>query len=1214
MAFELTSEQRAAVENEGGQLLVSAAAGSGKTRVLVERLLRRVDAGEDVDRFLVITFTNAAAAELRGRIMDAILERVAADPSNLRLRRQAQLLGRAHIGTIHSFCGSVIRENAHRLRLPPDFRVCDEKEAGILKQSALADLLDELYDAGDPEFNALADEMGAGRDDSGLVNVILDTHVKLLSHPSPEKWAKEQLKALDLEDIADAGETVWGQVILERIHESAGYWASELRKVLHGTAGQEKFQKGYGRSIEVTLTGLNELYASAELGWDEARRALANVEFPRASGAPGFERDIANRNACRDAVRKLPELIWDSSEKALEDMRATAPVVRSLLRTVLEFDRRYSELKRKRGVLDFSDQEHMALRLLVDGETGKPTETAREIAGRFTEIMVDEYQDVNEIQEEIFGAVSREGNNIFMVGDVKQSIYRFRLADPTIFLRKYTSFPDAKGAEKGEPRKVVLSRNFRSSPGVLEAVNFVFENLMSPGLGDLEYGPGERLYPPEGVEDAGEPAVELDVLSVREPAVDGKKTDKKDADDDGDGGDKTVTEALFAARRIKEIVKNETLPDGQGGRRPVTWGDFAVLMRSPSLSAEVWQQVFAAEGVPLSSAQSTDFFSQEEVSLALSMLSVIDNPRQDIPLITVLRSPACGFSSQELAEIRLADKSGDFWQALNAAAKENAKCRDFLEKLQRLRELAPDLTADGLLWEVYTGTRLFAVVSAMPDGQGKRENLMLLLELARSCEGAGYRGLFGFMTWVRRLREQNAGPEVETRARDNSVRLMSIHRSKGLEFPIVILAGLSRRFSNEDARVRLPIHPQLGPGPKRTDVKRRIEYNTIARRAVSLKLRREMLSEELRILYVAMTRPRERLIMLASYADAFKGTEKLMNVSVPASPEVLGSMLTMADWLMVPALKRPESKEIRFGRACEMTGAGRAWDVRLITPKWFENQTGEIPREAGAETEEIKAPPELAERLEFVYPYAKAVNMPSKVTATELKGTAASEDAAQEAQSLTPRPEWADRDAESAAEDLPGSERNKTYGFIYPPEKPAFMGGRGGLTAAEKGTATHLFMQYADYSYCKDAAGVRRELERLMEKRLLSSEQARAVDPNVIARFFASLPGRLILGAEKLHRELKFSLLVNSEELPGFEAGEKVLLQGVVDCCVERGGKLTVIDFKTDRVTEKTIGERAEYYAGQLRTYALALRRMFGMPVERKILCFLTAGRFVETE
>ncbi|MGM9522373.1 MAG: helicase-exonuclease AddAB subunit AddA, partial [Oscillospiraceae bacterium] len=855
--IKLTPEQAEATVNSGGQLLVSAAAGSGKTKVLVERLLKRVDAGLDVDDFLIITYTNAAAAELRGKIMDAIYERLADEPENKRLRREAALCGKAQIETIHSFCSGVIRENAHILGIAPDFRIADENESLLLKQDVLSNMLDELYDSGGAEFFALADTMGAGRDDSALGSVILDTHTKLLSHPDPEKWVDKQIKMLRLDGAEDAGKTVWGRVLMDKARDTAQFWEGRIGAVLSEAAANPDFEKAYGESLRVTLSGIERFKTALEAGtWDEAREASA-VSFPRPKNISGFDDLKEVRTQCRKALEKTAELFYDSSEKCLGDMRLTAPAVSSLLKTVLLFENKYSAEKRRRGILDFSDQEHLALKLLVDGETGEPTRTAREISLRFAEIMVDEYQDVNEIQELIFGAVSREGRNIFMVGDVKQSIYRFRLADPTIFLRKYLSFKDAQDAEDGEGRRIILSRNFRSRAEILNAANFVFKNVMSVKFGDMDYTPREYLYPGASYPESSEPPVELYVIDA------GSEIEEESQDD------KTDVEARFAAGRIRELVGSAMVSDGVGGLRPADFGDIAILMRSPRSRLPKWIAALSEQGIPVAAETSSGFFGEMEVSIALSLMYIIDNPRQDIPLISVLRSPVYGFTSEELARIRLEDQEGDFYSALKKSAGKEEKSALFLKELEDFRRAAPDMTSDELLWHVCGKTGLFAIVSAMPGGEKRRANLMRLFEYARSFESAGYKGLFGFVTYMRRLQEQGETPQPDAGAgAENAVTIMSIHKSKGLEFPIVILADTTRRFNTEDSKKPLLIHPELGVGPKRVDIARRIEYPTIARRAVRAGMLSEGLSEELRVLYVAMTRAKEKLIMLCSFTDA----------------------------------------------------------------------------------------------------------------------------------------------------------------------------------------------------------------------------------------------------------------------------------------------------------------------------------------------------------
>ncbi len=1156
--IKLTPEQAEAVRQRGGALLVSAAAGSGKTRVLVERLMSYLDEGVDIDEFLIITYTNAAAAELRGKILDALYERAAAEPGDMRIRRQINLCGRAHIETIHSFCLGLIRENVSTLGLSPDVRVADETECSNLRRDVLEELIEEQYSTGEQSFRELADTMGAGKDDTTLVETVLDAHTKLMSHPDPVEWVDNQLKVLELEGVTDLAQTPWGRILMERAKRSVKWQEHRLSELMDEP---EPFVKAYGPSLAATLNGLKQLREALDISWDEARRV--EIPMPRPKGVSGFEEQKLVRKQCIEEIKKLSEFFYDDSDKALSDLRKTAPVVRAVLKLTLQFEECYSARKRRRNVLDFSDQEHLALRLLQDPEFSAET------AGRFREIMVDEYQDVNAIQEAIFNAVSRDGKNIFMVGDVKQSIYRFRLADPGIFLHKYSSFRNAGEAGEGEPRKVVLSRNFRSRGDILDAVNYVFRNVMSPEFGDIAYSEREYLNAGAKYPESSEEAVELDVLDSGASA-------------DGDEAPgKTEYEALYAAGRILEMVGRYQISDGSGGQRPLRFGDIAVLMRSPKSREGEWTEVFARCGIPLTTGGRDNYFQEPEVSLMMSMLSIIDNPRQDIPLAAVLRSPIYGFTADELAGVRLSARDGDFYEALTAASETDEKSAAFLRELNELRDAAPELSAAELLWLVYTRTNLLALVSAMPGAAARRRNLMTLFEYARTYERTGFKGLYGFITYLHRVAEEGKGPEGSVTEAEDAVRLMSIHKSKGLEFPVVILADTTKRFNTDDTTKPLLIHPELGIGPKLVDTDRRIEYPTIARRAVREKLLEEGRSEELRLLYVALTRAQEKLIMLCTYANAERELKKITGIELPAPPEQLKNARCSAEWVLIPALRREEGSALRYGAANIPSGEGAKWKIQLVTAVPETRRPEDLAEKP--ETTDTEYLGELTKRLSFEYPYREATHISSKITATELKGTFESAEAAEEAQQLT----------EQYREESP--------------VRPDFMEGRRGLTAAQRGTAVHVVMQYADYSHCLTQEGVRGEVEQLQARRILTKEQADAVQPDIISDFFHTMPGERIMNAEKVWRELKFSLLVDSSIL-GEAAGEQLLLQGVVDCCILRNGKLTIIDFKTDRVNRETADERAMYYKGQLKAYAMAMERILGLPVEEKLVCFLTSG------
>lgn len=1182
--FDFTPEQKIAIENRGGALLCSAAAGSGKTRVLVERLIERVtDESDpcDIDDFLVITYTKAAAAELRSRILDGIYARIAEDPENRRLRRQAEGCYRAQIGTIHSFCARLLREMVQALGISPDFRVADESESDIMKTRVMENVLEERYRDMSEGFALLVDTMGAGRDDSKLVVTALDTHTKLQSHPYPEKWVKEQLAELRLDGVTDVSQTVWGGILMQRAESSARYWQEKLYKILEGGGDYPDFMAAYGESLTVTLSCVRAFLSGLRNSWDEA--AINSViAFPRAKPLRGCDDLKEMRTRCKKELDKVTGPFRRMSEGYFADMRAVAPAVEELLFLVLDFDAAYSAEKRRRSVIDFSDQEHMAVRLLIDPETGEPTETAREVSSRYREIMVDEYQDVNAVQELIFHAVSKDGENIFMVGDVRQSIYRFRLADPTIFLQKYRSFKDAAEAEPCEGRKVLLSQNFRSREGILSAVNFIFKNIMSPDFGELDYTEREFLRVGAAYPEKTEPSVELDVIDMAGTE-----------DEDGESPEKAGAEAAFIARRVLELKRTLLVSDGKGGERPASFGDMAILLRSVAGKAPEYASALRRAGIPVSSDRSGPFFEAPEIIMMLSLLSVIDNPHQDIPLISVLRSPIWGFNADELALIRLSDRKSDLYSALRVAAESDEKCRAFAEELSYYRNLAPDMSADRFLWHIYNRTGIFAIVGAMRGGTARRKNLMLLFEYAQRFESAGYKGLFGFISYMRELRERGDDPGETVSADDDAVRIMSIHKSKGLEFPVVFLADTAKKFNTMDAKKPLLIHPKLGIGAKRLDLVRRIEYPTLPRLAVAEAVNSENMAEEMRVLYVAMTRAREKLVITAAYSDAEREMAKLLkDSSLPVPPQVLAGTHSMADWILLPALSRPESGDLRFSSPflpCE--DEKDRWEVRLIKSAELteaaDDREARAPESAKGEGIDPAAVRALTEKLEFEYPYAAAVDIPSKLTATELKGR------------------FPDFEAAEDAETIPKDKKRREL------RTPDFSGPDRPITAAERGVALHLVMQYADYSKCAQPGGAAAEAERLRALGVLSEKQARAVRYDMIEAFFASDIGRRVLSAENLKREFKFSLLVPASEFFPDGGDDRILLQGVVDCWFEENGGITVLDFKTDYVTEESAEERAGLYAGQLSAYATALSRITGKPVREKLLYFFAINRAI---
>lgn len=1168
--LKFTPAQQCAIESRGSTVLVSAAAGSGKTRVLTERLMAYLTDAEhpvDLDRFLIITYTRAAAAELRARILDSISAHIAADPENRRLRRQSALCARAQIGTIHSFCGDILRENCAAVGLTPDFKVADAERTDALKAMALEKVLEHAYASihEDDAFRLLADTAGAGRDDARLSALVLNLYEKMQCHARPDRWAQAQIDRLRLEGVTDAGQTVWGQELLAQTRESAAYWADEMDRLLQTMAqpGNEWLMTAYGESFSESAAGVRAVVRAAAQGWNQTRQALEEVVFPRPKSVrnapdPELKEQIkARRDTCKKAVDELRTQYAEPSEKTLGDLRATAPAMERLLHLTLEFGTRYAAEKRRRALVDFSDLEHFAARLLTDDD-GSPSPLACELSRRYTEIMVDEYQDVSEVQDLIFRAVSQAEQNLFFVGDVKQSIYRFRLADPGIFLEKYNRYADASAAPDGAPRRILLQENFRSRREVLDAANLVFENIMSTNLGELDYDENARLkcgaeYPDSGA------LPELCLLALPD-------------DDDGPAPEKAALEADYVARRIRALVDSGTPVVDHETTRPADWGDIVILLRSANAVGPVYRRALTAHGIPVFSEQGGGFFESLEISVLLSLLAVIDNPHQDVPLIAVLRSPLFGFTADDLAAVRACDKEHDFYTALTTAAGTRDDCRAFLETLSDYRRLAPDLELGALLWHIYDDRNLMALCCAMPDGDARRRNLMLLFDLAQQFAETGYRGLHRFVVWLRHQADEGREPTVSGGDR-HAVRIMSIHKSKGLEFPIVFLADLSRAFNKMDTRSTVLVHPQLGLGPKRTDTQRGIEYPTFARSAVAARLMREMLSEEMRLLYVAMTRAKERLILTGTFADPEKTIAQLRaGLSSPIAPEVLRRESTPMQWVLQSALLDTDGAVFHV-HAVPLSAAPEA------APEAAEAATED---RMAADTALVEA---LSNNLAFAYPHAAAETLPSKVTATELKRLDAQPEDT-EAAALVAQP-W------------------RTF------RKPDFQTRERPLTAAERGTATHRILQYLRFADAADEAAVARQIEALCTQGFLTEREAKAVRvPSILQLMHSELGAHLIRAerAGKLLREFRFSLLYPAEELFPGTAEEQVLLQGVVDCCMEEDGALTIVDYKTDRITPDGVPERTAYYASQLRAYAAAMARITGKPVRQQLLFFLHNG------
>lgn len=1165
MAETLTAQQRLAVENSGGKLLVSAAAGSGKTKVLVDRLMRYIldpVNPANIDDFLIITYTKAAALELRGKIASKLASLIAEDVSNRHLQRQMQRLYLAKISTVHGFCTDILRQYAYALDVPADFRVADEGACLELQHNALERVLNTAYETAgnNPDFCAFVDTQGLGRDDRQIPDIVLRVYHSSRCHLNPEQWLNGCVYEAS-NDLDDAAQTPWGQYLLTDLRQYLDLHIEAMRRCVTAAAGIEGMEKPIAL-FESTISQLQTIRNCST--WDGIVRnrlvEFGRLTFPKKCGDLQLAEQMkAIRNACKEGLAKRMRVFTDDSRQSLQDISLTAAAARGLVELVQVFAEEYDRTKKHRGVLDFGDLEHKTLDLLLGKHRSGITSVAAEIGARFREVMVDEYQDSNGIQDAIFRALTERNQNCFMVGDVKQSIYQFRLADPGIFIEKYNAYAPADAAKPGEGRKVMLTHNFRSSGGVIAAVNDVFTRCMSPNVGGLTYGDDEMLR--EGI-----PHIPL---TEPEVALYGIDVDS----------DTYREEAAFVADRISELLDGKhTVREGDD-LRPIVPEDIVILLRSPGSVGGEFQHALSARGIRCITGDTGDLLGTEEIKTVRAILQVIDNPLQDIPLVAVLTSPIFGFTADDLSALRSADRSVGIYGLLTAS--KESKCQNFLSVLNRLRQTARLSTVTQLLSAVYSETHLLPVYSAMPDGEGKLDNLQAFFQITSDYEAGGVCELSRFLEYLNAAEERGLGNTGTAQDRD-AVTIMSIHKSKGLEFPVVFLCGLSRGFNQEDTREQVLCDKDLGFGLDCADSRLRVRYPTIAKRAIRTKMMRQSVSEEMRVLYVAMTRARDRLIM--TYA-AKNLANDLREISMRLDMSS-GQLLAMeADcpgtWVLQSALTRTEAGALfALGGQPDCTGVREhQWRIEVV------NTGCAYGGSALREDTQAKPSPTIIQRLSeglgYVYGNTPATTIPSKLTATQLKGRVLDTEI-----------------ADGTRDFLPVDFRR--------PGVSAPVSGR------TYGNAVHRVMQYIRFSACESLVSVQEELLRLVSEGLITQEDADMVDCGKLTAFFETPLGRKLQNGNQVLREFKFSILDDAAKYYPDGNGEHILLQGVVDCALIEEDGITVLDFKTDKVSMDTLSRVADKYREQVKAYADALSRIYQKPVKSAVLYFFAVSTFVD--
>lgn len=1230
-----TTEQMQAIKLKGANILVSAAAGSGKTSVLVERIVNKIiNDGVDIDKILVVTFTNAAASEMRQRLMDEIYKKIDENPNDQNLQRQLLLINKANISTIHSFCLNVIRNNFFEIGISNNFRVADETEIEIMKQETIEDIFDDEYESQNSDFTDLLEKYATYNDDSKLKEIILKIYEFIQSDPFPDKWLQNAVEEYNVkyveknveslitnEDntnnrnmITDFSNTNWGKIIVDKVKETLEdckiNLASAIKEVetypnlidfisvlktdlqyidqmliTNYDKEEDKINQTSLFDVENKIDEVNPNSKEKNNNlWDKLYQDLNSkiwAPWPRKSKMAEEEKEAKERaKSIRDLARAsftdIKKLVRATSKETIEDINAMYLTLKSIQNLVLKFEKEFSKRKREKNIVDFNDIEHLALKILVD-ENGNPTEIAKKY--NFDEIEIDEYQDSNSVQEYILNSVSN-GHNIFMVGDVKQSIYKFRQANPKLFMQKYNEYKLPE-VEIKENTKILLYKNFRSRKNILDITNLIFNNIMSKKLGEIEYTKEEALNLGAEFEDTSlDLETELNII----------ETEEEENEETAEVIENSALEARLVAKKIKELNLSG-----------IPFKNMTILLRSPKAVASIYEKELMDAKIPVFSDITTAYLNTIEIDTIMSLLKIIDNPLQDIPLVTVLRSEIGGFTDNELIEIRLVDKNISYYRAFEKAKNSSdiaenlkEKITQFLELLKTLKEEEKTKPLDELIWDIYNKTGYYHYVGLMPDGNLRQANLKKLFEKAREFEKISLKGLFNFILFMEKVgtSSNNIDSARIIGENDDVVRIMSIHKSKGLEFPIVFLCNSSKKFNLRDMSEKIVLDNNLGIGANY--IKDGIEFPTLAKDAIKIKANKEAVSEEMRVLYVALTRAKEKLIIVGTSDNVQKKLqEKEDEISKYykfAKPEKLNPRLvekykTYLDWLeLVYKYNDSSCMKLNIINKSELLKETNK-EEQIENRKHKEEIINGI-REHKINKEEYE---KIDKMLNYTYKYTKDIELPTKTSVTAIK----------ELENLKLDKLRNEAKEKINSKDVSNeSSKRKVPSFAIDKE----------IKGARKGTLIHLILSKITNEKAIDE--VNNLIEKLISKNIITKEEKNAIDMNIIKNYLSSELYKEILEAKEVKRETPFYLNINSEEL--FEGtNEPILVQGVIDIYyISKDDKLALVDYKTDYVKEEK--ELIERYKSQLDLYKRALEKALNRKVDKECIYSTYLNKCIE--
>ena len=1220
-----TNEQKQAIYEKGSNILVAAAAGSGKTAVLVERIINKIiNEKIDIDRLLVVTFTNAAAAEMRERVLEAIYKKLDETPENENLQRQITLLNKASICTIDSFCLDVVRNHFYELEnISPNFRIADTTEIELLKQEVLEDIFEEKYERKEEDFTELINTYTSYRDDTPLKDLILKIYTYIQSNPFPNQWLNEKIEMFNIQDLeGDFSKNPWGEILLKEVEEELIDNINTLKEQEQNLARSPELEK-YTKTLSDDIDKLEMLKVNLN-SWDKAYEIYTNLTFatwPRQKidSAIKDQAKLVRDDIKKKVTKKLNKIFIYNSEEANQDIADMYPVLVKLKHLIFQFGEEFSKRKRNKNIVDFNDIEHLALNILIKNEDAKvePTEVAKTYKEKFIEIAIDEYQDSNMVQEYILTAISN-GNNIFMVGDVKQSIYKFRQAMPDLFLSKYKTYKLKENKKDEDNLKIQLFKNFRSRANVLDFTNLIFQDIMSENLGEIDYTDEEYLNLGASYEETSQRLeTEIDVIDLKEkedlaPEEEARGTEEsQDNDDAEETAEERVediqAEARFVANKIKSLVEShfQVFDRKISGFRDVQYKDIVILLRSTKVNAPIFEEEIINLGMPVFSESSQEYLDSIEIQTIMSLLKIIDNPIQDIPLVTVLRSHIGNFTDDELVEIRLSDKYDNFYTAMqkariNVSKELKEKIDKFFENLEKWRKEKEYLALDEFIWKLYSDTHYYTYVGLMPNGDLRQANLKMLFERAKQYETASFKGLYNFIQFIEKLHigSNDLGAAKLIGENDDVIRIMSIHKSKGLEFPVVFLSATGKKFNLMDLNQNILLHQELGIGVKYIDYERQVQYDTLTKEAIRNKILTETLSEEMRILYVALTRAKEKLYITGLKRDYEKEIENIQKqvsryhkVNDKINYILVKKYKKYLDWILLVYLYEKENKEHLLTL--------NVWNKQELL-KSFAKQKEEVV-DIKKQLENTTVPKEEVEKidtiLEYTYTHQLATTIPTMTSVTKIKQMKA------EQKSNTDRKFNIEDDRTNQIE------HQLTF------NKPNFTREDKDdiITPAQKGTLVHMCMQRLDETKEYTLEKIQNMIEDLLKKKIITEKEARSINSYKVFEFTKSKIWREVKTAKKVYKERPFFINIPAKEIYSKDLEEEILVQGIIDLYyINQNNEVILVDYKTDYVEKGKESQLVEKYILQLELYKKALEESLQRKVDKTYIYSVYLGKEIE--